>query len=160
MTDLRRLRKKKGFCCLRFRAKKTRSFVGSKWWLSRSFLLLLLLRHRKLRSPIQPSSFFFLLKKRFSLLCQKMPYLARAPFRLFTYDWCYKKKKYLLLIKHILRIFDNQLQYNLVQDIAIRLPYNKWRILLYSISIDIYHLFLRSVEDKMKPEVNDSLISK
>ena len=89
-----------------------------------------------------------------------MPYLARAPFRLFTYDWCYKKKKYLLLIKHILRIFDNQLQYNLVQDIAIRLPYNKWRILLYSISIDIYHLFLRSVEDKMKPEVNDSLISK
>ena len=40
MTDLRRLKRKKDSVV--FRAKKTTSFVGSKWWLSRSFLLLLL----------------------------------------------------------------------------------------------------------------------
>jgi hypothetical protein len=77
-------KKEKGFCFLHFGAKKTRSF-GSKWWLSRSPLLLLLpLRHRKLRSPIQPSSLFLLFKKRF-LFFVKDAYLIHA-IGFFTYE--------------------------------------------------------------------------
>ena len=68
-------KKEKGFCCLQFRAKKTRSFVGSKWWLSRTFLLLLLLRHRKLGRPIQPSSFSFSQNSVFSSMSKDaLPY--------------------------------------------------------------------------------------